>query len=588
MGESNFQTTFKYTPLPTDTHIRLLEIPRRSSKDGTQDFVYRIVTKDLVTETDIPFEFEAVSYTWGNPTRVSSLPIEDCSGTIGLTENLAQALPYLAKHSITGRLWIDQLCINQSSSTDKAQQIGRMAQVYSAAKRVIVWLGLEDEHSRVCKQWLGEVDKMLRSQAYSHVVLSDSSTFNQDTRFLVVRSTFGKQDTDTIYVPAIRQFWERPWFKRGWIVQEVLRAAKIFFITSEAEYNMQDLADLQAVPADKTLGHDNESNLAYDILLDLKAAPYSEDQPIRFLHTLYAFLGMIDGSGFTPDYEVSIKQNFTAFAVALARNFGSLDFLSLWSANLDALLPNTPEDLKNFPSWVPSYSNIPLSAPWRLASGGIRTSRAIVKWNAANGRRHLHNQPEDATTTGRLRVQGKVIDHVHNLSTARTASYWVMNEPYLNSLVHQIRKDLPNSPFEDWTLISLVSFLSIVAANGNTPAESPEVVLGMKPREFANELANMNGYNSSLAPCLAMARGRKFVTTEKGRIGMVPWIGSKEKSKEQKGSMIVVLHGCCVPIMLDLIGGNEYKVVGECYIEGVMHGEAVDWEEGEADTFTLI
>ncbi|KAK2012064.1 heterokaryon incompatibility protein [Colletotrichum eremochloae] len=604
MEGSNFQTTFKYTPLPTDTHVRLLEISIRSGKDGGQEFVYRMVTKDIGSGNHITFEFEAVSYTWGNPTLVSSLPLEGCSGTIGVTENLAHALPYLTKHSTTGYLWIDQLCINQNNSSDKAHQIGRMAQIYSAAKRVIAWLGPADEHSRICKEWLGEVDKMLRSQPYSHVVLPGSSTFNQATRFLVVRSTFGKKDTDNIYVPSIRQFWERPWFQRGWIVQEVLRAAEISFLASETEYSMQDFADLQSIPADKPLGHEGESNIAYDILLDLKAAPYREDQPIRFLRliarvagvfvtselgdNLYAFLGMIDGSGFTPDYENSIKQNFTAFAVALAQNFGSLDFLSLWSANLDVLLPNTPEELKSFPSWVPSYSGIPLIAPYRLVSGGIQTSRVTVNWNAANGRRHIYNQSEDAITTGRLRVRGKIIDRIHKISNTKTASYWETDRPYLDSLVHQIREDLPNSSFQDWTLTSLVSFLSTIAANGNAPAETPEVVLGLKPREFANELANMNGQNSSLASCLAMARGRKFATTEKGRIGMVPWIGSKENKRDQKGSMIVVLHGCCVPIVLDPNGENEYKVVGECYVEGVMHGEAVYWEEREAETFILV
>ncbi|GKT66157.1 heterokaryon incompatibility protein [Colletotrichum tofieldiae] len=315
---------------------------------------------------------------------------------------------------------------------------------------------------------------------------------------------------------------------------------------------MQDLADLQSIPADKPLEYDGETNQAYDILLDLKAAPYAEDQPISFLRTiarvagvfvtseladnLYAFLGMIDGSGFTPNYEMSIKQNFTAFAVAMARGFGSLDFLSLWSANLDALLPNTPEELKNFPSWVPSYSGIPLSAPHRLASGGIRTSRVTINWNAANGRRHIHNQSEDAVTTGRLQVRGKVIDHIHTISTTKTARYWIMDESYLDSLVQQLRKDLPNSPFENWTLTSLVHFLNTLAANGNTPAETPEVVLGWKPRDFPKELIDMNGYNASLAPCLAMARGREFATTEKGRIGMVPWIGSKGKSEGRRGA----------------------------------------------------
>jgi hypothetical protein len=29
-------------------------------------------------------------------------------------------------------------------------------------------------------------------------------------------------------------------------------------------------------------------------------------------------------------------------------------------------------------------------------------------------------------------------------------------------------------------------------------------------------------------------------------------------------------------------------VVGDCYVEGVMHGESVSWEEGDARTFILV
>lgn len=33
--------------------------------------------------------------------------------------------------------------------------------------------------------------------------------------------------------------------------------------------------------------------------------------------------------------------------------------------------------------------------------------------------------------------------------------------------------------------------------------------------------------------------------------------------------------------------GVTYTVIGQSYLEGVMHGEAVTWEEGEADAFLL-
>lgn len=43
---------------------------------------------------------------------------------------------------------------------------------------------------------------------------------------------------------------------------------------------------------------------------------------------------------------------------ALAENFDLLDFLSVWFANLDPWVSNTPDELKGFPSWT----SAPLSA----------------------------------------------------------------------------------------------------------------------------------------------------------------------------------------------------------------------------------
>ena len=60
-------------------------------------------------------------------------------------------------------------------------------------------------------------------------------------------------------------------------------------------------------------------------------------------------------------------------------------------------------------------------------------------------------------------------------------------------------------------------------------------------------------------------------------MSLVPFVGSKPRNGEMKGSTTVVLHGCCVPIVLESVdeGGNRWTVVGDCYVEGVMHGEAV-------------
>jgi len=55
----------------------------------------------------------------------------------------------------------------------------------------------------------------------------------------------------------------------------------------------------------------------------------------------------------------------------------------------------------------------------------------------------------------------------------------------------------------------------------------------------------------------------------------------------QLGDIITVLHGSSVPAVLRP-QGDVYNLVGVCYVDGIMYGEAVDWEEDEADIFVLV
>jgi hypothetical protein len=48
------------------------------------------------------------------------------------------------------------------------------------------------------------------------------------------------------------------------------------------------------------------------------------------------------------------------------------------------------------------------------------------------------------------------------------------------------------------------------------------------------------------------------------------------------GDVIGILHGSKVPVILRPSPNNTFQVVGQCYLEGCMYGEAVSWKESEA------
>lgn len=84
-------------------------------------------------------------------------------------------------------------------------------------------------------------------------------------------------------------------------------------------------------------------------------------------------------------------------------------------------------------------------------------------------------------------------------------------------------------------------------------------------------------YHAALARVEYTLWSRRVITTEKGYIG-------KASRPVERGDVVVVLWGCSVPLLLRNCfvngqGKNVYRIVGECYIQGIMDGEVVQQVE---------
>jgi hypothetical protein len=98
-----------YSPLREDAQeIRLLTLlPGRASSD------IRLRLDPVPFTDDAVPEFEALSYTWGSPDNPVNIFV-GASGfhTLPVTQNLAEALPYLRYEDKPRILWIDAICVN--------------------------------------------------------------------------------------------------------------------------------------------------------------------------------------------------------------------------------------------------------------------------------------------------------------------------------------------------------------------------------------------------------------------------------------------------------------------------------------------
>ncbi|KAH8601332.1 heterokaryon incompatibility protein-domain-containing protein, partial [Bisporella sp. PMI_857] len=117
-----------YSPLPDDSHIRLVEILPGVVTDP--------VGCRLLTGRRDTSQFEALSYTWGSSSLGASIILNDAYFMI--TNNLHLALRYLRYPSASRVMWIDAICINQLDNEERGHQVQHMRSIYQNSTRVVI------------------------------------------------------------------------------------------------------------------------------------------------------------------------------------------------------------------------------------------------------------------------------------------------------------------------------------------------------------------------------------------------------------------------------------------------------------------
>lgn len=75
------------------------------------------------------------------------------------------------------------------------------------------------------------------------------------------------------------------------------------------------------------------------------------------------------------------------------------------------------------------------------------------------------------------------------------------------------------------------------------------------------------------------AFGRRFGVTSRGRFCLIP-------RKSQPRDSICILYGSSVPFILRKLE-NGWENIGECYVHGIMNGEALDRDTNENIVFDI-
>ncbi|KIX07808.1 uncharacterized protein Z518_02462 [Rhinocladiella mackenziei CBS 650.93] len=575
---------YTYKPLQKGSFIRLLRLYPGNGQEELKGELKRVSLESAKSKNP----FVALSYAWGNGLKPFVLDIGG-TRTIRITASLYFALKRLREEKRSILVWADAICIDQNNDHEKGHQVRLMSTIYKSALRVCAWLGNEADQSNSAIDCLCAIKRASQSSNQAATVPLPSA--------------------ENPVWDAINKFFERDWFRRVWIVQELVLAPHIILLCGSRKFQWDDIyipATLCSVEAEKSnaalmksvsqtmapvlsLGrlrsvcHGKDNNTAQRGLLTL-FKDFEHTRSSRRRDKLFAFLGLAcdaDDSGFDPDYVAPLEAVVRKYAGVFVQRAKGMELL--YHAGITDL-----ESATRFPSWVPNW--VTTTYP-----------RTITTWKSKSGRFTAGSHLEDDIKVSPqndaiLTATAYIVDRIAQVGqTSFAASDRIIYLKEVFSVIESIRtyptkdnlKDLVwkvpigdalHPPSGSWNEVdfcvsyqALAEYLQLGDETTDWNAEFSKIRAVAKMKQFLFRPQELRRF---LWPYLFTAQefAERFVDakvciTKKGYVGIVP-------GAARVGSLVAVFYGSAVPFVID---ENEYfrrcyRHIGECYIHGIMHG----------------
>ncbi|KAN0098846.1 HET domain containing protein [Hyaloscypha variabilis] len=371
-----------YSPLRSDQgEIRLVTIEAAdSSSTGIR---CNVETANL---TNSP-SYDTLSYVWGDANTRELITLNGIS--VQVTTNLYRALKRLRARPGTSRIWIDALCIDQSSVEEKKAQIPLMGKIYSQAEKVLIWVGDEEEDGAAA---MALIRKWGAGAAAAEEKSPDTFWANSlELTLQHMENPFAEQE-----IMAFGAFLSRDYWRRVWIIQEIVLSQHrvlmcgreetsyehfimTHYLLSELlELNRHDTVDVDMMkPVFKHIGEQSKPTNAalatirwLAVQRDDDASHSKEFSPDAFLlaartraslatdlrDKVYGILGLVSSHKFTiePSYSMEVAEVYKHFTLRLIETSALLRVICLAGVGVF----NTQSSLE-LPSWVPDFSREP-------------------------------------------------------------------------------------------------------------------------------------------------------------------------------------------------------------------------------------
>ncbi|RFU27850.1 hypothetical protein B7463_g8502, partial [Scytalidium lignicola] len=569
-------------------------------------------------------EFEALSYTWGNPTE--RIPIEVNDETMLVTKNLATALVYLRNKSNSRSLWVDAICINQDDVDERSAQVASMVKIYRSAKRVISWLGIRDsffdpfiemEYATLLFRHIRFLKEYPPFQKY----VESNGSQKPYSGFQDHKDTFNNGIYSLQLLIGEREREKPEYWQRAWIIQEVASARALIlqsgpYVISEEDidlvtnfiscpkiaflmdgrYEQRKLrSHLQSnffVPISiyRSLLYPNEEDKekrAARICGSLKLLTLLRHNRSRFCadkrDKVYSVLGLSDLTNSNHpailiDYKKSIPKVYIETVQAIIQSSSSLEVLC--SANLSETTS------LSLPSWVPNWGSFrssdtcdrPISYKHQNAAGTFLSNCRF----RIDGTTHILSATgfcfgsilgfKDPFVKFDVDMAGDdALSRLLNYSSL----YQQLSQAYkdMAKLLHP--KLLSANLFRYTCSLGLLhydindSFQSLM---DNLELNTDSDQIYPRPCNFSGNRFRFKLMASSInAQCIFAMQASSLSNSANFADSM---IGIAPPGVLQNGDSVCILLGCSAPLILRPVE-NRYLLVCAAYVDSVMDGSAM-------------
>ncbi|PQE24952.1 hypothetical protein CJF32_00007294 [Rutstroemia sp. NJR-2017a WRK4] len=397
--------------------------------------------------------YYALSYVWGQEPAIHPVVINDKTQLI--QPNLYHALQRIRLPIGQLYIWVDSICINQLDDSERNAQVRQMATIYSKASSVFIWLGEEDSSSKAGLEF----------------------AFQISTTNLIWTVSLWKE----YGFIALAQILNRPWFRRGWVLQEAAFSATSTIYCGDRQIYMDHfdmavdmirarlsttqlalgnpasmfstrraiLTNYHESPAVRLLDTIKSSfmksvdgqiilrRMSLETVVDL--SKYSETSDPR--DTIYALLNLANdittssgpdqSDAIIPDYGKSVLDVFVDFVWHCCSRSGSLDVICRpWAPTLSSIADSrvknnrTGNYIQELPSWIASRDKLSFGDPSRRLNYRLHGKPLVGGSLKRIYNAHYRSIPQvsvrrndDGTCNGSLKVRGFVLGEVAQRST---------------------------------------------------------------------------------------------------------------------------------------------------------------------------